>query len=136
MVERFHMQTCVGYNEYLKDVSLEFNALREVYEKQGAECDDFYKKLDELEVLLKFVYKKAINCTRREDDLDLIRDVWSGMMDFCKTLHEFLQRLKKESPACCSETHSNLIMDYYNAVKERWQQVCEEIECRKKFAEH
>jgi hypothetical protein len=124
------MTQCDVFKEYITDTKQDLQELQHLADTLGTDCEQFHEKLHELEIFLKKVYKKAVLCTARQDNLQLIKSVWEEMMQLCKMLHDYLLHLNSRDPHCCAESHSNLIIDYYNEVKKRYHDICEEIECQ------
>jgi len=74
----------------------------------------FHSEARQLESDLLAIYRLIVLIVRKEQDLDVIAEAWSGMVELCDTFGLALNDLAKKHPDCGADSYYDRVLDLRN----------------------
>ncbi len=74
-------------------------------------CAPFNDEARQLETELLTVYRVAVICTKKEEDLERVAQWWGTMVRMCDAFAARLGGLVREHPACGAEAYYDRILE-------------------------
>src|ERR1700733_4445449 len=109
------MELCLDKND-LREIST--NSLQsfeqEIARIPATLCAPFYEAAGRLESQLLMLYRLVVQCAKKEDDLDKVAQIWSGMIGICDEFTAHLEGLVKHHPHCGAELYRDRFLDLRN----------------------
>jgi hypothetical protein len=109
------MELCLDKDDF-KEISA---SSLETFEQEVAGippnlCAPFYEAAGRLDSQLLMLYRLVVRCSKKEDNLENVAQLWNGMVGICDEFTRHLEGLVKQHPYCGAEFYRDRFLDLRN----------------------